>query len=338
MQLGFKPEYDATEIFDPSDLSNYQGPPLPSRYNGIVYLYDWHLPGKEKRRKRRHRKTHGRIGFQELSLKIADAWKTVDDETRTFCAELCDTGMSKYRRELRDYKLANGSSKKKTDANASAIKLGELDKNPLNSQPKLKLPQVTSSSSLPQLPALKPPQEDPHDTIQSVNTATSAKFIPTDRCSLFEVDAAFTNDMALDLNLFDETKFDFNSSGRETPESEECMVDLDDDAIIDLWKREEEQRVQDDGSDDTVPVLTTNVRDVPKPLAKRAVVSLPSFSGMPVQASQVSLKRNESFSQCLPSQQSDFNQQEVSLLDQQIRMQSSLIAAMAGYERGLAGQ
>lgn len=258
MQLGFKPEYDATEIFDPSDLSNYQGPPLPSRYNGIVYLYDWHLPGKEKRRKRRHRKTHGRIGFQELSLKIADAWKTVDDETRTFCAELCDTGMSKYRRELRDYKLANGSSKK-----------------------------------------------------------------------IFEVDAAFTNDMALDLNLFDETKFDFNSSGRETPESEECMVDLDDDAIIDLWKREEEQRVQDDGSDDTVPVLTTNVRDVPKPLAKRAVVSLPSFSGMPVQASQVSLKRNESFSQCLPSQQSDFNQQGVSLLDQQIRVQSSLIAAMA---------
>jgi hypothetical protein len=79
-QLGFLPEYELSEIFDPSDKSNYQGPPLPSRYDGLVYLKDWHLPGKEKRRKRRHRKTHGMIGFQELSLKIADAWKMVDPE------------------------------------------------------------------------------------------------------------------------------------------------------------------------------------------------------------------------------------------------------------------
>jgi hypothetical protein len=94
IELGFKPDYEPSEIFDPSDSSHYQGPPLPARYSGLVYLYDWHLPGKERRRKRRHRKTHGMIGFQELSLKIADAWKTVDAETRTFCAELCDMGMT----------------------------------------------------------------------------------------------------------------------------------------------------------------------------------------------------------------------------------------------------
>ena len=81
VELGFRPQYDLSEIFDPVDAINYQGPPLPSKYSHLIYLKDWHLPGKEKRRKRRHRRSHGKIGFHELSLRIAASWKNVDDET-----------------------------------------------------------------------------------------------------------------------------------------------------------------------------------------------------------------------------------------------------------------
>ena len=111
VELGFRPEYDLTEIFDPVDTISYQGPPLPSKYSHLIYLKDWHLPGKEKRRKRRHRRSHGKIGFHELSLRIAASWKCVDDETRIFCAQLGNLGMQQYKCEMKAYKMLNSHSK-----------------------------------------------------------------------------------------------------------------------------------------------------------------------------------------------------------------------------------
>merc|ERR1719288_482731 len=82
VQLGSDPCLDGLEAFRPSQPSYDSLPPLPSRYASLVLPYDWHLPGKEKRRKRKHRRTHGAIGFHELSNTIAAAWKEVDDNIK----------------------------------------------------------------------------------------------------------------------------------------------------------------------------------------------------------------------------------------------------------------
>lgn len=97
--LGFQAQIVLADVFDPGDArANYHGPPLPSRYADLILPYDWHIPGKTQRRKRSHRKTHGKIGFHELNNKISKSWSVVDDETRTFCMNLADIESRKYKR------------------------------------------------------------------------------------------------------------------------------------------------------------------------------------------------------------------------------------------------
>ena len=86
------------KLFDPSDTSNYQGPPLPTRYANLILPYDWHIPGKTLRRKRSHRKSHGKIGFHELNEQLSKAWSFVDDETRRFCTCLSELERRKYKK------------------------------------------------------------------------------------------------------------------------------------------------------------------------------------------------------------------------------------------------
>lgn len=85
-------------MFHPSQPTYANLPPLPSRYASLVLPADWYLPGKEKRRKRKHRRTHGAISFQELSLRIASAWKVLrdDSEIKAYCAEVYEAGMRRY--------------------------------------------------------------------------------------------------------------------------------------------------------------------------------------------------------------------------------------------------
>ena len=36
---------------------------LPQKYREIILSYDWYIPGKTQRKKRKHRKSHGKISF-----------------------------------------------------------------------------------------------------------------------------------------------------------------------------------------------------------------------------------------------------------------------------------
>ena len=38
-------------------------PMLPQKYQEIVLSNDWYIPGKAQRKKRKHRKSHGKISF-----------------------------------------------------------------------------------------------------------------------------------------------------------------------------------------------------------------------------------------------------------------------------------
>ena len=89
--LKVEPNVDADSIFNDTG-EGYLGPPLPCRYSTLVLPNDWYVPGKALRKKRKHRKSHGKISFHELSQQIADAWSKADEETRAFCARLSDIG------------------------------------------------------------------------------------------------------------------------------------------------------------------------------------------------------------------------------------------------------
>ncbi|EJK50526.1 hypothetical protein THAOC_30470 [Thalassiosira oceanica] len=52
---------------------------------------------KIKKRKRLHRKSHGRIGFHALNQQISRAWGNVEEEVRIFCENLAATEAAKYR-------------------------------------------------------------------------------------------------------------------------------------------------------------------------------------------------------------------------------------------------
>lgn len=222
VELGFRPEYDLSEIFDPVDAINYQGPPLPSKYSHLIYLKDWHLPGKEKRRKRRHRRSHGKIGFHELSLRIAASWKSVDDETRIFCAQLGNLGMRQYKREMKAYKMLNSHSK-----TAESTK------------PNKKLKEKTTEPKLNKIDILTPNVITGRDLANRVQVSDILShdlgFVRPERCMLEEaevaVDKGVTQILPELVKLTSRRTYDFHTSSS-LEESQHSLVHLDGDVMI----------------------------------------------------------------------------------------------------------
>jgi hypothetical protein len=57
-------------------------------------------------KKRRHRKSHGKIGFADLTRRIAERWKSIDPESRSVF-EACAAGeKQRYKEEIKDWKEA----------------------------------------------------------------------------------------------------------------------------------------------------------------------------------------------------------------------------------------
>lgn len=195
--------------------------------------------------------------------------------------------MNKYKRAIRDYKMlyGQGSSKKKAAAKSAAKGATK------NEAAKT----FDNANAIPD--------------VKSIND--HATFIPTKRCSLDEVDAAFSNDMDLDLDLIN-----VNLEGKESPE----MVDLEDDAIVDLWKRHFNQHQP------PMRNLWPTQSQGWAPSMTAPVVSLSSFHGGLPNPPRVTSMQNESFVSQGPNFQA--TNLRMTLLDQQIRMQSNLIAAI----------
>lgn len=95
--LGVSPSVDT--VFD-SDVDDAI-PTLPEKYQDIMLADDWYIPGKAQRKKRIHRKSHGKIGFSDLSKRVATAWHNCDNDVKLFCAEVSDITMQEYKAALR---------------------------------------------------------------------------------------------------------------------------------------------------------------------------------------------------------------------------------------------
>lgn len=85
---------------------------MPSRYQPIHYNEDWHKSGSGKRGsknapKRKHRKTHGKIGFLELSSVISKRWhqlEELDSQTKSYVTKIASQLLEVYKREMSAFK------------------------------------------------------------------------------------------------------------------------------------------------------------------------------------------------------------------------------------------
>ena len=66
--LGVVPDLKIGEIFTTLD-TNYHGPDLPARYEGVILPADWYVPGKGRRKKRQHRASHRKIRWVQPLVK-----------------------------------------------------------------------------------------------------------------------------------------------------------------------------------------------------------------------------------------------------------------------------
>ena len=79
---------------------------VPKRYINIRLSPDWYF-GPGKKRKRKHRKQHGKIGFLELSRVITSRWNQLDEtdpDIKQFVSKLADQEMDEYKQELKEYR------------------------------------------------------------------------------------------------------------------------------------------------------------------------------------------------------------------------------------------
>lgn len=83
----------------------FQNDPLmPERYRDLPLRADWYISGKSKKpSKRKHRKSHGKIGFLELTRMIAARWAKVDDETKKYCKMMAAMELVKYKEDMESY-------------------------------------------------------------------------------------------------------------------------------------------------------------------------------------------------------------------------------------------
>jgi len=113
--LGYQPTIASKDVFNPNDETYpADGPFLPSRYENLILPYDWHIPGKGLRRKRTHRKSHGKIGFHGLSERISKSWSVADDDIRNFCARLAEIQTRKYKETKREA-MEKGAGKQRIE-------------------------------------------------------------------------------------------------------------------------------------------------------------------------------------------------------------------------------
>ena len=81
-------------------------PGVPRRYRHILLAPDWSA-GPGKRKKRRHRKCHGKIGFHELSKTVSQRWATLeatDPETKEYVQRIARGQLEEYKREMAEYR------------------------------------------------------------------------------------------------------------------------------------------------------------------------------------------------------------------------------------------
>lgn len=96
---------EVVELNRPSDPNDIL--PRPPRFAHLQLSPLWydstHRLAETKRNKsrRKHRKTHGLVGFLDLTRMIAAEWRAVPPETKAYCKKVADRQLKLYKEELK---------------------------------------------------------------------------------------------------------------------------------------------------------------------------------------------------------------------------------------------
>lgn len=146
-----------------SSIHNHKSrqPDVPRRYADIKLSDDWYA-GPGKRAKRKHRKSHGKIGFLELSRVVSQRWANLaelDPETKAFVGGIAQRELDQYKVELREYEDLVHSSMNGVGVGSAAV--GGCSSKPAKAAAKKSSPKRTSAkkaarkqNKLPPLPTV----------------------------------------------------------------------------------------------------------------------------------------------------------------------------------------
>jgi hypothetical protein len=79
---------------------------VPERYRNIKLSPDWYF-GPGKKQKRKHRKSHGKVGFLELSRMISSRWanlEATDPNVKKFVQRIAKQELAEYLEDMKEYK------------------------------------------------------------------------------------------------------------------------------------------------------------------------------------------------------------------------------------------
>uniref|UniRef100_A0A7S1UM97 HMG box domain-containing protein n=1 Tax=Grammatophora oceanica TaxID=210454 RepID=A0A7S1UM97_9STRA len=89
----------------------------------------------EEIRRRRHRKTHGKIGFADLARSIAEKWKNIDKESRAFFEGKAEAEKARYKKELDAWMKTQKNKKQAKKSKAAAERAAALHQQQNSSLP-----------------------------------------------------------------------------------------------------------------------------------------------------------------------------------------------------------
>jgi len=110
------PDNDSAETNEGYEMGKLIDSLMPKRYREIYMSKTWYASASGKRaknkesdEKRKHRKSHGKISFKELSSKVASRWKVIeeiDPETKKYCAMIAKRELQSYKEKVKMYKAS----------------------------------------------------------------------------------------------------------------------------------------------------------------------------------------------------------------------------------------
>lgn len=186
------PNNDENEPNEGRQLGKDLDTEMPARYQNIKLSPTWYASASGKRTKtkesdikRKHRKSHGKISFLELSQQVASRWKTLDqtdNETKMYCTKIAELELQSYKEKVKQYK-ANVAAREELYAlesiTGSFTSIGSSS-SCLNSSGASSVAQQSNSSTMYQLSssAKKSPGAPLMSMSDSSSTKGSSKFLP----------------------------------------------------------------------------------------------------------------------------------------------------------------
>jgi HMG (high mobility group) box len=75
------------------------------------------IPSQKKRRP--HRKTHGKVSFQQLARMVGERWKSLPEDERKYYQELAQEDMKRQKLAMEEYYAKQNASKSKPSLSSS---------------------------------------------------------------------------------------------------------------------------------------------------------------------------------------------------------------------------